>query len=261
MLRAAFGISALWLLVGCSLLAPSRDEISGDYQKGDSGGSANGGSSGASLGGGGGGVAGGGGSGGGAAGAGGSAGASGSGGTGGAQLLFDDEFDDEKPEWQFGGDGSWAVQAGEANQTSPLATEPVRWVASLTALTDYRIEVRARRTNKSDGALQILFRVTGVSAFYYCSFHPGSGEMYWGIYYGNFDSAELGTAPLVPVNYDPDQTFTMTVTAKGSLFNCSVLEVPAATASLVDSTRPTGGPGLKTYQLTAAYDYIRVYSE
>lgn len=248
---------AVSLCIGCSLLAPEKDEIANGQS---SGGSTTGGTGG--LGGSGGGTAG-------AAsggtsgngGTGGSAGASGAGGSAGGALLFADEFDAEKPEWQFAGETGWSLSGGEAVQSNLAATYAIRWIPSLASLTDYRIEVRARRTGPSSGALQVLFRQTADDSFYYCSFHPALGEMYWGKYTSNWDSEEIGSAPNFAVDYDPNQAFTMTLITDGTQFTCRVEEIPAAVAVLSDLTYPAGGPGLKTYVMASAYDYIRVYSK
>jgi hypothetical protein len=242
------------LCFGCSLLAPSKDEIAnGQPSGGTSAGGSGGGSAGVSSGG----TAGNGGT----AGSGNTGGSSGNGGSAGASLLFADEFDDPKPDWQFGGETGWSLSGGEALQSDSGATYAIRWLPALANLTDYRIEVRARRTAPSLGALQVLFRQTADDTFYYCSFHPSLGEMFWGKYTSNWDTEELGTAPTFAVDYDPNQSFTMTLIADGTQFTCRVEEVPAAVAVMSDLSYPAGSPGLKTYLMAAAYDYIRVYSK
>jgi hypothetical protein len=249
------GVFTLSLTLGCSLIAPSKDEISGGNAapSGGSGGSggATGGSAGST-----GGTAGG--------GAGGTAGATGgSGGSGGAPtLIWSDEFSDFTGDWQYAGDGNWNLVSGEAVQSSPSATAPVRWVPELVSLTNYRIEVSARRTSPSAGALQILFRQTDDSRFYYCSFHPAVGEMFWGMYSDGFNTTDLGPAHSFGTSsYDADDQFTMTLTAVDNHFECSVANVTGASMELDDNTYPTGAPGLKTYVLPGAYDYIRVYDK
>jgi hypothetical protein len=259
-LRVAGSAFGLALCLGCSLLAPSKDDIAGGAVNPGGGGSTVGGSGGASgsagsaTGGQSGGTSG-------AAGAAGSAGTGGTGGSAGASLLFGDEFDADNSEWQFAGETGWNTSGGQAIQGNAAATYAVRWLPSLANLSDYRIEVRAKTTAPSNGAIQVLFRQTADASFYYCSFHPSLGEMFWGIYTTNWDSVELGTAPTFAVDYDPNQTFTMTLIANGPQFTCRVEEIPEAIASLYDTTYPEGSPGLKTYVATVAYDYLRVYSE
>lgn len=255
---SAFGLS---LCLGCSLLAPSKDDIAGEVSAG--GGTSAGGAGGTGGTGAVGGTAG---ATGGVSGASGGAGGgvggtAGVGGSAGAATLFADEFDSALPAWKLVGESGWSTTGGEAIQSNVAATYAVRWLPSLASLTDYRVEVRARMTAPSDGAIQVLFRQASDQAFYYCSFHPATGEMFWGIYTSNWDSMELGGAPTFAVDYDPNQTFTVTVIAKGPQFTCRVEEISAAVASLFDDTYAAGGPGLKTYVASVAYDYVRVYSE
>ncbi len=249
------------LAAGCSLLSPSRDEISGENSNPSSGGAASGGSAGvagtgATAGAASGGSAG---SSGGAAGSGGSAGASGSGGSAGSAFLFEDDFDAPKAEWKFAGDGTWQQMNGTVVQGDPTASQPIRWVSSLGSATDYVVETRVRPVKSSTGAIQIIFRVNPAnpSEFYYCSWHPSTGEQYYGIYSDGFSSAELGAKQASPSS-TPNAWITMKVSVKGSTFRCWVPEEPGVDYTISDSTYASGAPGLKSYKLSVEHDYFRV---
>ncbi|MEZ4220629.1 MAG: hypothetical protein R3B13_06830 [Polyangiaceae bacterium] len=256
--------SAVLCALGCSLLSPSRDDITGEYSpKGSTGGG--GGSGGAGAAAGTGAAAGAGASGGasgssGASGASGGGGVAGSGGTGGVNVLFEDEFDTEKAEWQIAGDGNWQTAMGVAGQSAPLASHPVRWVSTLGNATDYIVETRARGKNpQGDSALQIIFRVnpSNPSEFYYCSYHPLNGEMYWGIYSDGWQSSDLGSNFSTPSN-DPTAWFVLHVDVQGSKFRCWVDGQPDADFQVVDTTYKTGAPGLKSFHFAVEHDYFRV---
>ncbi len=182
----------------------------------------------------------------------------------GERLLFDDEFDASalSSDWTVVA-GNWAVSGGTAAQTDASAGLAFMFVPSLAPLDDYRVVTSMRQLGGSPGgAIEIDFRVqpTPPHAQYICNWEPNDREFL--IMYTNpgADSLVLvDVAVPAPPGYDPNMAITMELVVHGDSIRCRLLEIPGAVGAISDSRLSGGSVGLKTYAMSATFDYFRVY--
>lgn len=182
-------------------------------------------------------------------------------------LIFSDEFDDDLSAFTTVG-GTWSVASGEARQTAVSATLAYAYANAFTTHVDYVIEARAHQLASSDAgaAFEVCFRVDpNTDSMYFCNWEPTSGEfLVMEMTTSGSSALEIVTiaandrpSPTAPVIFHLD--------VEGDQIRCSLATddgpIPGADINLTSSTVILGSFGMKTYALSAAYDYIRVYTK
>lgn len=184
-----------------------------------------------------------------------------------SDLIFADEFTGAGlgADWAVLGDGAWTAGGGEVTQEDQDSNLAAIVVPRFAELRDYRVmaRMRHRQSAGTGGAMEIAFRVdmSGTNPMYICNWEPKSRLF---ILMRSLNG--VAGVPLVeftvaePPGYTPDMPVTMEVIVKGDAISCHLLEIPAAVATVTDATLARGTFGLKTYALSASFDYLRVYA-
>ncbi|MBW2524290.1 MAG: hypothetical protein JRI23_08955 [Deltaproteobacteria bacterium] len=179
-------------------------------------------------------------------------------------LVFSDEFDGDLSSWQELGDGVWSVQNGHAVQSAD-AVDLAFIYATGTFPDDLRIVSAMRQqSGSSGGAVEITFRGTTAPtrSQYFCNWEPNAGRLVIMGTQGGSNFPLTTISPQLPVGYDPLGTFTLQVDVVGNHISCLVEEVPGAATSVTPQAPnilASGWFGLKTFQMAAEFDFIRVY--
>lgn len=192
------------------------------------------------------------------------------------ELLFADEFDADTGDWLDVGDGTWSVLGGEKRQHISDARYTFSLLDGVALPNDYEIVSRMRMIGGSNGgAMEVTFRAspTGSGAQYFCNWEPTSetvppntrtaGQML--IMFGLSEDqsgvlAELDVDFTSSADYDPLAPITMHARIQGDEIRCWIEEIPAATLTVTTALFATGTVGLKNYEMSTAYDFIRVYA-
>jgi len=187
----------------------------------------------------------------------------------GSALLFSDDFTADPTLWTFTA-GSWARDAktNEMEQTDASVIANA-FVPSRAGLVDCCITTRMRQLppgTSPAGAMNLIFRVTPDPSgqLYSCNWEPN----YIGFRLMKLDGAastflaqkEQGSGISLPSAYDPLETVTMHVRLEGSAIHCWLDEITGADIFYNDvpTPFPGGSFGLRTYQMAAAFDDVKV---
>ena len=172
--------------------------------------------------------------------------------------LFRDDFDGTLANWTTVS-GAWVLQSSELVQQSDTTTGTLLAVQDVGD--DYRVVATMRRLSGAvGGAMEIVVRAASQAAYYQCNWEPETGDL-------EIQDTAL-TTPLaqrtlvladIP-NYSRDQPITMELEVRGAQLRCCLRELPDATLTLTSGVYPTGGMGLQTWLLAAAFDSLRVYA-
>jgi hypothetical protein len=178
-------------------------------------------------------------------------------------LLYGSELDDLDG-WDFGG-GTWMAQDGNAMQMDAAAKLSFAYPHSVSAA-DYRIVSSFRALDGgASSALELAARIGdgGPAHQYHCNWDPlgGAFQLMYTLEAGDngvLVSTQLDLAQLP--GYDPHAPVTMELEVAGGALACCLREIPAAALATSDARFAAGHPGLKTYEMTGAYDYFHVFA-
>src|SRR5262249_54922084 len=134
------------------------------------------------------------------------------------------------------GSGTWAPVAGEAQQQNTAGGTEM-YATGFGSQTNYRITAKMHAvTGIAGGALEISFRLnTSTGAEWHCNWEPVPQGT---TLYLRLQQSGQATAVDVPIDvstvpgYSNTMTVTMQVVVVSSNISCSILEIPAATATL-----------------------------
>ena len=173
-------------------------------------------------------------------------------------LLYASELDDLDG-WDVGG-GTWTAMGGNAMQTDPMAKLAFVYPHGVSAA-DYRIVSSfAAQDGGDSSALELAARVGdgGPNHQYHCNWDAFGGGFQ--IMY-TIDASTNGVIVSTQLDppADPRAPVTMELDVRGDALACCLREIPGATLTGTDTRFASGRPGLKTYEMTGAYDYFHVF--
>jgi len=178
--------------------------------------------------------------------------------------CFHDDFDATGlPGWSIEA-GDWSQRGGEATQGDSSANLAFMYAEATDGMRNFRATARMRQlTGAFGGALEITFRTNTADPLeqYFCNWEPNNAQMV--LMRG--DPTD-GTRSLNDLDLDLERTpgwdalasFTMVLEVDGADFRCWVEEVPGTEITARDTRYRAGAVGLKTYQMSGAYDYLTV---
>ena len=161
--------------------------------------------------------------------------------------------------WTSSG-GTWSVSGGEAIQSNATTTLAFAYPSASTG-DDYGLLSHMRQTSgNAAGAIEITFRIQASpnKGQYHCNWQPNTGVFQLQPTDTSGNSGSFLAAKTIDLSsvagYNADMTITMEVDVRGSNFQCCLHEISGAVLSASDATYTTGGPGLKTFEMAAAFD-------
>src|SRR5262249_30268499 len=131
----------------------------------------------------------------------------------------------------------------------------------------YRVESKLRVLGDAGGsAVEISFRVdVATGDEWHCNWEPipdADGTVYLRLQQqGSATAVDVPIDPAKTPPYSPFAPMTMTVKVTNNVVDCAVEEVVGAKASYGLIGIPRGTFGLRTYRVSAAFDYLRVYPQ
>ena len=194
----------------------------------------------------------------------------------GEMLVFDEEFDGsvlDPTKWVVAGDGDWSIDGGTGIQSNADALAAMIYARDFAQAGDYHIVARMRSTGPFGGtnqlAPEIAFRVDplvdagGIPDSYHCEFNLAMNQLILDQTTPNNDPGFASVQVTVSSSYQATP-FVLDAVVSGHDVTCTLTVDGLGPVGVVTTPmlgRLTGSFGLKTYDTTAQFFYIRVYAQ